>query len=93
MLLALVDSMMEQFNISKTAVIATGCVTALTLAGLLFVKQESQKRQSMAGDATGSDSEEKKVSIDKFALVGLLKYICIENAFGIGGFNDGTVQH
>jgi len=57
--------MMEQFNISKTAVIATGCVTALTLAGLLFVKQESQKRQSMAGDATGSDSEEKKVSIDK----------------------------
>ncbi|CAJ1946001.1 unnamed protein product [Cylindrotheca closterium] len=64
MLVALVDSMMEQFSVSYITVLATGCVTALTLAGLLYVKQESQNRQSLTGNATESGSE-KKVSIDK----------------------------
>lgn len=45
LLLGLVDSMMEQFKMSEIAFFATGCVTALTLAGLLLVKQESQKRR------------------------------------------------
>jgi hypothetical protein len=44
MVLDLLEEMVEKYNITKTAVAATGCVAALTVAGLLKVKQESRTR-------------------------------------------------
>jgi hypothetical protein len=38
------DEMSVKFQISRMAVIATGAVTALTVAGLLKVKKESLRR-------------------------------------------------
>jgi hypothetical protein len=44
MVLDLLEEMLDKYNVTKTAVMATGCVAVFTVAGLLKVKHESHTR-------------------------------------------------